>query len=132
MKCVKCGIREALPGSLYCAKCEKGYYSSLDPFYHDYYTFEDFYKKELKNVSPARALAIADDELLLYDYYQKFGFFEPRLRGPISYREEYLKLEEFFIKLFYNILKERAGSKVDDLNVLKNSLSNLETSYGIL
>ena len=119
MKCVKCGIREALPGSLYCAKCEKGYYSSLDPFYHDHYTFEDFYEKELKNVHPARALAIADDELLLYSYYQKFGFFEPRLRGPISYREEYRKLEEFFIKLFYNILKERTGYKVDDLNVVK-------------
>ncbi len=105
MKCVKCQIRDAAPGSLYCSKCQKGFYESLDPFYYDYYTFEKFYDEKLKNLHPVRTLALIDDILMIYRYYTEFGIFEPVL-GP-NYRDEHSKAEKCFYNLFSRILKER-------------------------
>ena len=120
MKCAKCQIREAEPGSLYCSKCRKGYYGSLDPFYKDYYTFDKFYISELKKLHRVRALALLDDILLTYRYYREFRIFDPVLGGEHGYMEEHRKAEEYFYNLFASILEERLGAvgrkvKLEDL-----------------
>jgi len=124
MKCAKCHIRDAAPGSLYCKKCQKGYFGYLDQFHHDQYSFKDFYNKELKNSHPIRALALIDDILMIYQYYKRYGIFEPVL-GGISYREEHLKAEEYFFNLFYQILDERlrAAGKKAEIEDLKRQFS---------
>jgi len=130
MKCAKCQIRDAAPGSLYCSKCKKGYFESLDHFYQDYYTFEDFYKKELKGIHPVQALALLDDILLIYRYYREFGVFVPILDGEFGYREEHLKAERYFYDLFSRILEERlkaVGTKLE-LGELKRLFNKFRES----
>lgn len=114
VKCAKCQIRDAEPGSLYCSKCQKGYYGSLDPFHHDYYTFEKFCNQKLKFLPPNQSLLLLDDILMIYRYYTEFRIFEPVL-GP-DYREEHSKAERYFYDLFSKIIEERLkaiGRKVD-------------------
>jgi len=101
MKCAKCLIRDAEPGSLYCSRCKKGV-----GFYTEYRTFEDF-KSQLYGMHKIRSLAILDDVLLTYKYYKEFGIFVPILEGPMGYWEEHKKAEDYFFNLFSAILEER-------------------------
>ncbi|RLI82049.1 hypothetical protein DRP04_04820 [Archaeoglobales archaeon] len=114
VKCAKCQIRDAAPGSLYCSKCQKGFNGILDPLPHDYSTFEKFYNQKLKSISPNESLLILDDILMIYRYYTEFGIFDPVL-GP-NYREEHSKAEMYFYDLFSKIIEERlkaVGRKIN-------------------
>lgn len=116
MKCAKCQIRDAEPDSLYCSKCKKGYYDSLDSFYKEYYTFERFYQSEINGLPKIRALVLLDDVLLTYRYYKEYGVFEPVLDGDLGYENEHKKAEELFLNLFASILEERLKAIGKDVN----------------
>jgi len=122
MKCAKCGIREALPNSLYCDKCEKGYYSTLDPFYHDYYTFKDFYKKIEKLDDFTKFLKI-DDVLQIYIFYKITGKFDPLL-GP-DFEKEHRKADAKLNTLAFEIIRERTKF----VNLEQKELRELENSF---
>ncbi len=108
MDCYKCGIRPAKIGGL-CEKCAKGLSANIQ--FNDLpegkYTFEEFYNKYLKDKPEVQAIAIADDELMLYKYYKIDDRFVPNLMGDLGFRPEYLKLEEWFIEKFFKVLRDR-------------------------
>jgi superfamily II DNA or RNA helicase len=93
-----------------CNRC-KGKYpgvgsSPLPTF--DGLTFEDFCREYLENATAVIGIARADDELMLYEYYKKYGNFVPTLRWfQDGYKHEYSKLEDWFSKRFFKVLRER-------------------------
>ncbi|KAA0008040.1 MAG: DEAD/DEAH box helicase [Thermoplasmata archaeon] len=111
-ECIKCGFRPAKYGGL-CEYCAKGAYRGVQNSVlpeGEKLTFEEFKKKYLSNVPQVQALSRADDELMLYQYYNKYGIFLPNLREDGSYKKAYSKLENWFSHRFFKILKERIAS----------------------
>jgi len=81
-------------------------------------TFEEFYNKYLKKVPEVQGISIADDELMLYEYYKKYGNFVPTLKWvEVGYKREYSKLESWFSKRFFKVLRDRVA--MTDSNATK-------------
>jgi hypothetical protein len=111
--CYKCNERPAKVGLL-CEHCSKGALLGVSSSIYDSHGiyYEDFSTKYLGK-DDVKAIYRADDELMLYEYYKRYGNFTPSLKYiDGSYKNEYSKLENWFFNRFFNILKERV-SKVD-------------------
>lgn len=107
MKCYKCRDRPARHGGL-CEICRRASigippWESTEPP-----SFETYKSKELDPVPPVMAIAKADEELLVYDLYERTGRIVPTLRYP--YRPEYTRLEEWFTNRFLGLLEERMAA----------------------
>ena len=102
--CYKCGIKTNETGL--CDKCKKGipWKRSFDR--SDYLSYEEYHELYL-NESDPQSIALADDELLLYERYKKDKLFDPTLRGDVSYREAYELLNQWFFKNFIKYLLQR-------------------------
>lgn len=103
--CIKCLIRQAMPGSSLCRECSKG----IDfRGFEEGYSFEEYQKKFLGNVSDVQSIVRADDELLLYELFKEYDFFRPNLRRVNgSYSHEYKKLADYFSNKFFTVLNDR-------------------------
>lgn len=95
-----------------CSRC-KGKYLGVDPSplpTFEGLAFEDFCSRYLKGVPDVHGIARADDELMLYEYYKKYGNFVPNLkRIDGGYKHEYSKLEDWFSNRFFKVLRRRVA-----------------------
>ena len=131
-ECYKCGVREAKDGGL-CDKCGKGAYlgisSGFDLSRQEGLSFEEFQETYLNDIPDVQAISMADDELILYEYYKKHGIFVPNLKHIAGrYEPEYLKMNEWFSKKFFTVLRERI-SPIDPQALNEDYFSEVERSF---
>jgi len=98
-------------------------------------SFEEFYDEVLSSVSKIQGLARADDELMIYTLFKNTGLFVPTLKySGTGYVKEYSELNNYFLKLFFELLKERVestnGIKLnnDKYKDLKNDFTQFRAS----
>lgn len=92
-------------------------------------SFEEFVNSKLANTPIVMKLSVADDELMLYEYYKKDHLFIPNLKyDGTGYRSEYSKLERWFSKHFFELLRERvATNKISSPS--DKYYTNVETDF---
>jgi len=111
-RCPKCGRYGNFQGE-FCEECSKAF-----PFYDpaaDGPSWEE-YIAGIEKFGDAAALALADEELIIYKLYKANKQFTPTLRAPYNF--EYPWLEEWFADRFFQLLYERMSSE----GAISNSL----------
>lgn len=92
-------------------------------------SFEEFVNVKVGNIPTVMQLSMVDDELMLYEYYKKDHLFVPNLKyDGIGYKSEYSKLEKWFSKHFFELLRERVS--INNINSVNNDyFSNIEVNF---
>ena len=130
--CAKCNFYPRLPGSPYCADCDKKRWRRHG------ITFAEYKKKYLNGRSDVEILLEADSVLLDYWYYKVDpDHCTPILEGEVvgDYAPEHKPLKQLFVskfgQLFYERMVAEAGSDLSDDDIESINISFYKFHAGI-
>ena len=122
--CILCNQRPAMQGNNLCKECwERRHGSEGGP------GFQEFFEKYIKPKSDIEGLLVADDALLQYEYYKMDPRFTPYIGGGLLYyRDEHKPLEDYFLRTFFSIFRERIYS-LDGNQFIDTHLEALKNDF---